>query len=83
MGEPALGTVEQVFETARSFDGTPYLWGGISPFGIDCSGFTYTVLRSHGIHAPFVGRPVCIETLQEINIKRDYAGAVRPRYAEA
>ncbi|MCG7422380.1 C40 family peptidase [Micrococcus porci] len=136
VGEPALGTAEQVFETARSFEGTPYLWGGMSRFGIDCSGFTYTVLRAHGIllprdsgpqlydsglprvaaddltpgdllfyshvpggrrirhvalylgkgrgiNAPFVGRPVTVETLEQLNAKHDYAGAVRPRYAQA
>ena len=28
---------------AKEFIGTPYLWGGISPFGLDCSGFAQTL----------------------------------------
>lgn len=40
---------ETLLDTARSFLNAPYLWGGKSIFGIDCSGFTQTVFSAHGI----------------------------------
>ncbi|MGI6295764.1 MAG: NlpC/P60 family protein [Armatimonadota bacterium] len=40
---------EKMIETAMRFIGVPYLWGGTSPFGIDCSGFVQLVHRIHGI----------------------------------
>ena len=30
----------------------PYLWGGRSPFGIDCSGFTQVIYKLNGIKLP-------------------------------
>ena len=39
---------ESVIETAFKFLNTPYLWGGKTPFGIDCSGFTQMVYKLNG-----------------------------------
>ena len=37
-----------LIETALQYLNTPYLWGGRTPFGIDCSGFTQMVYRLNG-----------------------------------
>ena len=34
------------------FLNAPYLWGGRTPFGIDCSGFTQIIYRLQGIKIP-------------------------------
>ena len=39
---------EHLIETALLYLNTPYLWGGKSPFGIDCSGFTQMVYKLNG-----------------------------------
>ena len=46
VNESAIKTV------ANSYLNTPYLWGGKSIFGIDCSGFTQQVYRTLGIALP-------------------------------
>ncbi len=38
-------STDSVYELATEYLNTPYLWGGKSPFGIDCSGLTQTVFR--------------------------------------
>lgn len=40
---------DEVIKTAGSYLNTPYLWGGRSPYGIDCSGFTQMVFKQFGI----------------------------------
>jgi hypothetical protein len=40
---------EAILKTAYRFIGIPYLWGGTSAKGMDCSGFTKTVYYLNGI----------------------------------
>lgn len=40
---------DNVERTAKLFMGVPYLWGGTSSKGMDCSGFTKTVFRLNGL----------------------------------
>lgn len=42
----------QVVELAQRFVGAPYRWGGISPNGVDCSGFVQEVFRLSGHPLP-------------------------------
>lgn len=39
----------KIMEDALMYLNAPYLWGGRSPFGIDCSGFTQLVYKLSGI----------------------------------
>lgn len=40
---------KMIIESAYMYINSPYLWGGRSPFGIDCSGFTQVVYKLCGI----------------------------------
>ena len=37
---------------ARKFLGLPYLWGGTSGFGFDCSGLTHAIYAQLGVTIP-------------------------------
>ena len=39
---------EHLLDTALLYLNAPYLWGGKTPFGIDCSGFTQMVYKING-----------------------------------
>lgn len=43
---------EQIIDIAKTMIGVPYLWGGTSVKGVDCSGFTKTAFFMNGIIIP-------------------------------
>jgi cell wall-associated NlpC family hydrolase len=64
---PLPHTRADLLRTAEQFVGLHYLWGGLSPWGYDCSGLTWAVYRVHGIVIPrdadaqfAAGRPVSL-----------------------
>jgi cell wall-associated NlpC family hydrolase len=49
---PRRGSPEEVLATARRFEGVPYLWGGMTARGIDCSGLVSRVYQANGVVLP-------------------------------
>ena len=46
------GIAQQIITNAKKHLGTPYVWGGTSPGGFDCSGLVQYVFRQSGISLP-------------------------------
>jgi len=46
---PGIQQAGDITETASYYLNAPYLWGGRSPFGIDCSGLVQMVFKLRGI----------------------------------
>jgi len=52
VSDPKPLSIPESIELAKRFLGIPYLWGGSSSFGFDCSGFTQMLVRARGIIMP-------------------------------
>ncbi|MEJ7693235.1 C40 family peptidase [Daejeonella sp.] len=68
---------EQILKSARAMLGVPYLWGGTSTKGVDCSGFTKTSYFINGIVLPrdasqqaLVGEKIDIYEGETVNIAK-------------
>lgn len=60
---------QNLTETAESFIGIPYLWGGTSSKGFDCSGFTKTIYYLNGL---ILARDASQQFQYGIRIRRDF-----------
>ena len=46
------GSGADIVTSGEAFLNLPYLWGGMSSFGFDCSGFSYTMCKAQGYLIP-------------------------------
>ena len=49
-------SAEAIIATAKQYIGVPYVWGGSTPSGFDCSGYVKYVFGKHGITLPRTSR---------------------------
>lgn len=68
---PLGATGAELIETGRRFIGAPYLWGGSSPFGIDCSGFVQLCYKLN-----------CVQLLRDADIQAHDPRAVSVEKAD-
>lgn len=68
----SIDLTKSIWEDAIEFLNAPYLWGGKSIWGIDCSGFVQAVFRLHGYNLPRdafeqaeIGTDISFEDCQE------------------
>ncbi|WP_080848820.1 C40 family peptidase [Cytobacillus gottheilii] len=47
-----FGNGAMIVQAGEKFIGLPYLWGGMSSYGYDCSGFAYAACRANGYDIP-------------------------------
>lgn len=50
-------SIDATIELSKRFLGLPYLWGGTSSFGYDCSGFVQMLFRRRGVIIPRDAQP--------------------------
>lgn len=53
---PAGELAQAIIDTGKSLIGTPYVWGGTTPSGFDCSGFVQYIFRVNGVNIPRISQ---------------------------
>jgi gamma-D-glutamyl-L-lysine dipeptidyl-peptidase len=66
-----IGSGQIIIAAGEQFLGLPYLWGGMSSFGYDCSGFSYSMCKANGVIIPRdahdqaeAGKPVELDAIE-------------------
>jgi|SRR5699024_2106965 len=57
-------TSDRIIKQAKSFNGTPYKFGGTTKKGMDCSGLIYTAFKSEDIYLPRISSDMAREGMQ-------------------
>lgn len=57
--KPLPAKAEAIISTAKKYTGVPYKFGGTTPSGFDCSGYTQYVFKQHGITLPRTADDQC------------------------
>lgn len=62
---------DNIVNYSKNFLGIPYLWGGTSPRGFDCSGFVQYVYAHFGVNLPRT-------TYEQVNVGTTVTGDLQP-----
>ncbi|WP_342560058.1 C40 family peptidase [Psychrobacillus sp. FSL W7-1457] len=60
--------LEETVRLGEAYLDLPYLWGGMSPYGFDCSGFSYNMLKACGY---FIPRDASDQAIEGIEVSMD------------